>query len=80
MARYGAIEYAEPMGDKAFVRTNPCPVCGRQHEFELDREAFEAWQTDTHIQNAFPDMSADDREILISGTCGPCWDRLWGVE
>jgi hypothetical protein len=81
MPRYGAIEYAEPRGsDKAFVITKPCVVCGNKSEFLLNREGFERWQTDTKIQDALPELSADDRETLISGTCGPCFDQMFPPE
>lgn len=29
------------------------------------------------IQHIFPDMSTDDRERFISGTCAPCWTALF---
>lgn len=77
MPRTGAIEYAEPRGDKAYVRTTPCVVCGKQHEFILDNEAYANWQYGEYIQNSFPDLSAADREILISGTCDECFDQLF---
>lgn len=75
----GAIEKAEftKNGEGVEIVTRPCVVCGTRHTFILNRIDYEAWQTSTHIQNAFPDMSADEREILISGTCPECWDILW---
>lgn len=30
-----------------------------------------------HIQNAFPYLTPDQRERLQSGTCPPCWERMW---
>lgn len=83
LAIRGAIEKAEftENGQGVEIVTKPCVVCGTQHRFILNRQDYEAWQTDTHIQRAFPDMSNDEREILISGTCPECWDILWaGVE
>ena len=32
------------------------------------------------IQNAMPNLSADDRELLISGICGPCFDKMFPPE
>ena len=29
------------------------------------------------IQDAMPYLSADDRELLISGTCGACFDKMF---
>jgi len=30
-----------------------------------------------HIQNAFPYLDSGQREILISGICGPCFDKIF---
>lgn len=32
------------------------------------------------IQNAFPYLSVDDRELLISDLCGECWKTICLVE
>jgi len=33
-----------------------------------------------HIQTAFPNMSPDDREFLISGTMPEDWDLVFGPD
>ncbi len=60
------------------VQTPPCPRCGKPSTLTVDDEAFETWRSGTLIQNAFPDMSADDRELLITGYHGKCWDLDFG--
>lgn len=62
------------------VITKPCPVCRRASSLSVDREAYSAWKRDTLVQIAFPTMSADDRELLISGTHPACGDQLMGPE
>jgi hypothetical protein len=32
------------------------------------------------VQNEFPELSADERELIISGICGKCFDDLLGPE
>lgn len=58
-----------------------CVVCGRRHDpIILDAEKYYCWKIDREcIQDVFPDseMSKDQREILISGTCPECWDILF---
>lgn len=54
-----------------------CVHCGSVKELEVDPVAHKKWMTGTLIQDAFPQMSADDRELLISKTCKECWDRIW---
>jgi hypothetical protein len=29
------------------------------------------------IQNIFPEISAEDREIMLSGICGDCFDKIF---
>lgn len=66
---------------QTMIYTAPeCSVCCRASEVELDRKAYAAWRAGTHVQDAFPDMTADQREVLISGTHGPCWDELFRGE
>ena len=33
-----------------------------------------------NVQDAFPEMEPDKRELLISGICPECWDNMWGGE
>lgn len=51
-----------------------CPFCRRIRTTEITREAFDRWQGGAHVQDVFPSMSAEDRETLISGSCGTCFD------
>lgn len=32
------------------------------------------------IQDIFPELSADARELLITGTCPACWRKMFGAE
>jgi hypothetical protein len=41
---------------------------------------YERWQNGEHIQNVAPYLSADDRELLISGMCGKCFDEIFAGE
>jgi len=68
------------MSDTIVVKTKTCTVCDQYEVWSLDRKAVENWQEGENIQSAFPDMSAGDREILISGTHAACWDKLFPGE
>lgn len=60
------------------VETKPCPICGKQKTLLVDKENYENWlRREIHIQDAFPEMSADDRERFLSGYCPKCWDKLF---
>jgi len=59
--------------------TCTCRKCGNNFEFEIDAEKFTAWQNgEMLIQDALPDLSAGERELLISGTCDACWKEMFG--
>lgn len=32
------------------------------------------------MQDIFPNLSIEDRELLISGTCNTCWQELFGSD
>jgi hypothetical protein len=35
------------------------------------------WQNGQLIQNAMPNLDSTDREFLISGICGKCFDKMF---
>lgn len=51
-----------------------CPFCGVRRTVVLDRDRFRRWRSGEYVQVAFPDLSVSDREWLISGACGSCFD------
>ena len=55
-----------------------CPFCGRANEVEVNEMDYLDWQDGELAQNAFPYLSADEREMLISGICPKCWDGMFG--
>lgn len=57
-----------------------CVVTGRTADFALPTVAVREWEAGRLIQDAFPDLSADDREWLISGHSPEAWDALFGEE
>ena len=57
-----------------------CFQCKTTHHFILNKDQYLDWQIGMRIQNAFPEMDPDTRELLISGICGTCFDNLFGEE
>lgn len=55
----------------------PCPHCDKIQTVTVPHESYRAWQFGMKIQDAMPTVSADDREILITGICPTCWDELF---
>ena len=57
-----------------------CRRCLKETDLQVDLEKFVAWQQGELIQNALPELDADQRELLISGTCPTCWDEMFPSE
>ena len=62
------------------LNTMPCRVCGGSSTMTVSASGYEAWRKGAYVQDAFPEMLADEREMLISGTHPSCWDSLWADE
>lgn len=59
------------------ITTKPCPLCGERSALIVDSQSLLNWQTGMLVQNAFPKMSAPERELLITGTHPACWKELF---
>lgn len=69
------------MSDTRSITTKACPRCKRVDTFHgLPAEQVAAYESGAHVQDAFPGMTADQREQLITGYCGPCWDIAMGAD
>ena len=56
-----------------------CIHCGTEHILWVIEQDFLDWTSGVgYIQDKLPYLSADERELLISGTCGACWTRMFG--
>ena len=57
-----------------------CPFCGHANEVEVNEIDYLDWQDGMLVQNAFPYLSANEREMLISGICPTCWEKMFPPE
>ena len=55
-----------------------CPFCGEAHVVLVNEIDYLDWKDGKLAQNAFPYLSADEREMLISGICPDCWAGMFG--
>lgn len=63
------------------IITVKCPQCGQQFSREFDTTKVNRVMTGELVQDVFPELSADERELyFISHICPVCWDKLFGVE
>ena len=59
------------------ITTRRCIGCGKSHTVEVSEEGYFKWKAGAFVQDAFPELTPDEREMLISGTCKPCWEELF---
>lgn len=57
-----------------------CRYCTKEFEIEVDPVQYKRWQDGVLIQNAMPELTADERELLISQFCGMCFRQICGDE
>lgn len=55
-----------------------CRTCHEVHFIDVPVDGLIAWQGGELIQDALSELSAGQRELLISGTCETCWDEMFG--
>jgi hypothetical protein len=53
-----------------------CVGCKGFYDIIVESSDYKAWRDGMLIQTAFPYLSVDLREILISGICGICFDEI----
>lgn len=58
----------------------PCIHCQRPQSVTVPAAALIEFGQGGFAQNCFPNLSADDREFLISGICSECWNTMFPPE
>lgn len=53
-----------------------CKFCHQIYEIEISDDEFRRLDSGEYVQDVFPFMSLDIRELLISGVCGECFDEI----
>ena len=55
-----------------------CRVCRKEHHILVPKAGYTMWAKGLkHIQDAMPSLTDDERELLVSGICGHCFDKLF---
>lgn len=57
-----------------------CRHCNKVFCVTFDTDDYVAWKKGELIQNAFPYLSADERELIKTQTCGNCWNKMFDFE
>ena len=57
-----------------------CKMCGNKKDIIVLKSAYHGWKYSMLIQDAFPELTPADRELIQSGICGLCFDKLFKEE
>lgn len=57
-----------------------CNNCHKPYSVNVDEGDLERWKNGEAIQRAMPYLTVSHRELLISGTCGFCFDEMFKEE
>lgn len=52
-----------------------CPFCKQLKGIDIDVEQWQIddWEYGKMIQHAMPNLTADEREHILTGICPDCW-------
>ncbi|CAB4159411.1 hypothetical protein UFOVP699_147 [uncultured Caudovirales phage] len=71
-------QYAEDLGDNVTRVFGPCVFTGEEYSCEVPTDGLLRFLAGEHAQAALPNVSADDREFLISGISPAGWTKTFG--
>lgn len=57
-----------------------CFHCGDTSFIQLNASDLNRYQSGEYAQDAFSYLTAEQREIIISGTHPECWNELFGKD
>jgi len=70
------VRHASENARLSFLKT--CRCCGTAYTLMLDPQDLFDWHNgEGFIQDLMPYLSTGERELLISGTCGRCFDEMF---
>jgi len=52
-----------------------CPSCGEVYMLKVSNAGLLRYRDGALVQVAFPNLTADDRELFISGLCSKCFPK-----
>lgn len=66
--------------DMITIKTT-CPFCGKENAVVVKSVDYIKWASfAAQAQDAFPYLSANERESIMTGICSNCWDDLFSGD
>ena len=59
------------------IHVMPCFSCGKVSIMILNKTDYNSWKTKVYVQQAFPYLTASQREMVINGMHPECFDKLF---
>ena len=54
-----------------------CNYCEHAENILVTEADYNAWHNGAYVQDAFPYLTAGQRELMISNTCDTCWQKFF---
>lgn len=71
------VQYTHPDDTQLATVRGPCYQCGQPQEVTVPADALLRFRNGEFAQDCFRTLPAAEREFLISGICGTCWDEMF---
>lgn len=59
--------------------TKRCPFCGKETTIDVEARRYKRFEAGVNVQQAFPNMHVFHRELLISGMCENCYEKIYNT-
>lgn len=69
-----------PSSGRTVTIEKTCIICMDSTRIELDLDRYNRWISGEFAQNVWPEWTAGQRELLISGTHEVCFDNVFGTD
>ncbi len=54
-----------------------CNYCDYEENLSVSECDYIAWHNGKNIKDAFPYLTAGQRELMLSNTCDDCWQKFF---
>jgi hypothetical protein len=62
------------------IITGTCPSCKKEWKLEVSLAGIKKWGNGACIQDALPELTPAERELLMTGICDPCYQKMFPPE
>jgi hypothetical protein len=63
-------------GPDHYLLIRDCPFCKEEARVMVPAQGLWDWEHGALIQRAMPDLTSDEREMVMTGTHKACWDEF----